>query len=110
MVPDATRPCRGGYKIFQILQTHEQHKKRFTLSPTLLMVEIIARRPKQENKARKTWLEKNIFKQILVNQNTQHMRRVTYFLYTRHAVNLVHMISFKYAREIWVQSQNSCNI
>ena len=31
-------------------------------------------------------------------------------LYTRHAVILVHMISFKYAREIWVQNQNNRNI
>ena len=88
-------------------------RKTFSLGPSEQdeeMVEIIACRPKPENKVEMPGSRNNIFKHILVNQNRQHMRGVTYFLYTRHAVNLVHMISFKYAREIWVQSQNSCNI
>ncbi len=64
------------------------------------IVEIIARRPKQENKVERPGWTNNAIKYLLRNSTSKSSIQWTSMLYTRHAVNLVHMISFKYAREI----------
>ena len=87
--------------------------KTFSLGPSEQdkeMVEIIACRPKQDNKVEMPGWTNNAIKYLLRNSTSKSSIQWTSMLYTRHAVILVHMISFKYAREIWEQNQNSRNI
>ena len=87
--------------------------KTFSLGPSEQdeeMVEIIARRPKQDNKVEMPGWTNNAIKYLLRNSTSKSSIQWTSMLYTRHAVILVHMISYKYDREIWVQSQHSRNI
>ena len=77
--------------------------KTFSLGPSEQdkeMVEIIACRPKQDNKVEMPGWTNNAIKYLLRNSTSKSSIQWTSLLYTRHAVNLVHMISFKYAREI----------
>ena len=87
--------------------------KTFSLGPSepdKEMVEIIACRPKQDYKVEMSGWMNNAIKYLLRNSTSKSSIQWTSMLYTRHAVILVHMISYKHAREIWVQNQNSRNI
>ena len=87
--------------------------KTYSLDPSEQdekIVEIIARRPKQDNQVERPGWTNNAIKYLLRNSTSKSSIQWTSMLYTRHAVILVHMISYKYAREIWEQNQNSRNI